>query len=340
MPLYLVEDYIGSGTYQDPWRPIDETGWSAIKLGPGGPTVRALVWLPTSSSDPRLRLLGDDKTEAVAAATRVAISARINVDVTAAVTLADVVLAILERPPATGYRWPPLRPTRIPDLVQRRLLRWQVWLAGELWVDTPVIAGGATYGDTFDGTANPIGGQWSTAFGASALQRVSGRARASVVGSCASYLNPVGFGSDQYLFMTIFHTVAGSLALGTLRAATGDYSSYFLQNNPTNYSRISEADGAGSPTTLASAAEMATGSVMRFEASGPTLSGYDDGVLTLGPVTDTTLTSGRIQIGIVPVAATTEVELDDFHGGDFFAPDIARLPNTLRPGIFQPGIAR
>lgn len=353
MPLYLA-DYVGDGTRRDPWRPRGsaQPGWSAIKLGPGGPSAQALLWLPTADPTLGARLLADNKSEVLAQSSRTKIDSGLGVVSDAkATTPRELVESLLLHPP--GQKWNPLRPSGG---------RYEAWLGGERWVDAPAgapvvraLAGAvavtrarltrrhlltalalglawavvprrawaASYASDFAGSESPLseGGVWSS--GAdngdfSDLQKVSGRVRCVSVGSnsAARVMSP-SISEDQFGQALFIKTTGGNTCAIGLRMQSGSDESCYLYNAySTTVSFISEFTASFGETILVDfGAAFGASDVARFTAIGTTLQGYKNGSATIN-VTDATLAAGQPGIKMHVDGALAEAELDDFLAGD------------------------
>lgn len=353
MPLYLV-DYIGSGTQVDPWRPrgSDQPGWSAIKLGPGGPAARCLLWLPLADPSLAVNRIGDDKLDTLGPAVRARIESILGIvtDGTA-VTLRDLLRTLLLRPP--GNRWKALQPARG---------RYEIWLGGERWLDQPIgqssiptlvgalaarrvrltrrqvllLAGlglltawprrawAASYQTPFTTNENPLseGGMWSTGEGdGSPHKKASGRCNGTTTGSRDTSRLTLSVSGDHFGHAEAYLVANVLVAVGIITRMVGgaDESAYVSEafiNGSTPGSQIYEWAGAFGTTVLQSGGPgFSTGDVLWMEAIGSTLNLYQNGTLQL-TATDTTLTGGSVGIYTFTGGADTGAEIDNFVGGD------------------------
>ena len=280
MPYYLAP-YIGSGTRQDPFRPLgsDQPGWSAVDLRPdGGATLgggglnACLLYLPVADARPQLRQIGLAKADTIGPGLRNAIQTRLGVTVTAT-TLLDLVWDLLLAPPANT--WKPIVAARS---------RYEVWLGPDPWVRN-IIAGGLSASDDFN-RANeaPLGGNWSFAAGGVNVN-LTNNAVTSAGSDDFAYWNPGGFGVDQDASLT---WVSGSNGDSgpACRIGAGGLTGYFLtfvQNPP-----ICKYVTGTFSTIGGTAATPANGNIYRLTVQGSTVSAFLAGVAK-GSVTDTSL---------------------------------------------------
>lgn len=166
---YGLAPYIGSGTADDPYRPIGgATG--AIDLRPD-PSVRdgwALV------ADAPSMAVADSPDERIPAAIRRRLSNALGV------TLDDrpfgriVADLLIDHSNSDGTRWRPLNP-------QRHC--WQIHLGGECMWELPVVAGGALHSESFSGGGANMGSDLTWTESEGGLKRVSDDLRVETFGT-------------------------------------------------------------------------------------------------------------------------------------------------------------
>lgn len=176
----------------------------------------------------------------------------------------------------------------------------------------PTLAWAATFTDSFNGAdANLAGDLTWTEFTGTNWTRTSNVARAaSSTASAAEARAEHDTDTDDQSVQadqTYNYTAAGQVRCSVLarKDATGTrtYYGYGVQRDAgvDTYRIIHRV--AGSPTTLAdSAATTSSGTTIKLVVDGTSLSGYVNGALVVGPVTDGTI-SGNTRAGIVYVGA-------------------------------------
>lgn len=133
-------------------------------------------------------------------------------------------------------------------------------------------------------------------------------------------------GADQFSQATMF---AGSLDSGEYVAVRKADGSNFYAAGRLNATtiRLSKYVADVQTTLDTQTVVVIDGDVLRLEVSGTTLNFYVNGVLGIGPITDSDLASG--QPGI---RSTNTTDWDDWSGGDLSA-GAAHTPNLLLLGV-------
>lgn len=171
--------------------------------------------------------------------------------------------------------------------------------------------------------ANPIGGNWTTITGLSAMQIVSNAATPSSLSpnDCGSYYNAVTWPNDQYsqAKLTVVDTKTDGSGIGVaVRVAAAALTAYrvvLTHASPgTNVSLQRFLAGAFTRLWDRGAA-FVDGDLVRLEVQGTTLRVFINGVQVGADFTDTNIASGNAGISYSSVA--TSASLDDWEGGDF-----------------------
>lgn len=168
--------------------------------------------------------------------------------------------------------------------------------------------------ESFAGTdANPIGGNWTTEGGGSAIRRVSNAARGTINGDCAAYYNAVTPPADQYC-KCVIGTSGGDQA-AIVRAATNALTGYWAYWNAGGGNVILYTQVNNSTITSSSAAaSLVTGDVLECRAVGTTISLMVNGIQKVSYV-ETSIASGLF--GIYINDTSNVPSFTSFEGGDF-----------------------
>lgn len=303
MPIYLSE-YIGSGTQADPFRPrgSDQPGWAAIDLRPdGGGTLdgnglnRCFLHLPTHDNDPRLYQLAAAKGEDTTLTIRAGLAARLNATITYT-RIDDLIAELMLRPPARA--WKPLR--------DRPTQQLAVHLGGLLSPRPAVRTLAAqAYNETWstaDNASLTSDLTWTEYLG-TGLALVSNRCQVAGVVSQGEARAEHALDTDDLLVRMTLNAwthPGGSLALGVLgrkdTSATQTHYSYTCQENVAggSYHRLAKWISTAE-TTLGSddPTDFAAGELLELSIIGSSITGVRNGTISVGPVTDTAIASGR-----------------------------------------------
>lgn len=195
-----------------------------------------------------------------------------------------------------------------------------------LSVIEPTLAWAATYHDTFTGADGNLAGDLTwTEYLDTVWARASNKASASGASSPAAEARADHDTDtdDQEVQADLAYTYTSG---GNLRCAvfgrkdsttTRDYYQFGMQRDSgVDVYRILERN-AGAPTTLAdSAGVTATSATIKLIVDGTSIAGYVGGVLTVGPVTDATI-SGNTRAGLAYVGGSGDsCTADNFRVAD------------------------
>lgn len=301
MPLYLSK-YIGSGTHADPYRPVgsDQPGWSAIDLRPnGGATLDGgglnlcLLSLPVAHADSRLYQLASGFGERIPLTVRAGMAARLNTTISYT-RFDDVVAQLMLYPPANG--WKP---------IQNRVTKPIAIYLGGLLSPNPAMRplAAKVYRETWstaDSASLTSDLTW-TEFSGSNLTLTSNRCQ--VTGNVArnDARAEVALDTDDVhveVQLTSWNAVSVNLAFGVLgrkdSSSTQTYYDFSLVNNSgTEYRHITKLI-AGVETELSTKiGAYLPNETIALEVEHSTITGFRNGSIWTGPVTDTAITSGR-----------------------------------------------
>jgi hypothetical protein len=223
-----------------------------------------------------------------------------------------------------GTRWRPIWPER--DGVYR------IWLGGLLWA-MPALRGGVTLADTFNVGNNTVlagdlpwtevvGADWTTT---SSLAQILGN-NANAIAVCDTPLAT----NDMFAQFTIVTFTFGGGAthqLGPLvRKGLNATLTYYMYEarrttTPANDHRlIKSVAGTGSVLGTDDPADVSNGEILKTEANGTSITGYLNGGVSVGPVTDSAIdgtTVGGKHVGMRSFAnGTNNVTVDNFAAED------------------------
>lgn len=176
--------------------------------------------------------------------------------------------------------------------------------------------------DAFAGTANPLGGDWTTIPGGLGdLQKASGIVRGTATSSRNGAYNVTAVGDDQYSQATIISAVGGNAPCVAVRISASDESYYAfcpIDAGGDAWDLFKQVSGAY--TSLSSDFNAwAPGDVIKIEAQGTAIRGYINGAL-VASATDSSVTTGQFGIVLSAGGTLTDTEIDDWSGGDFAPP--------------------
>ena len=166
--------------------------------------------------------------------------------------------------------------------------------------------------DNFNRANGGLGSNWTTSNG-SALQ-ISSNQVTTTNSNQGSFWNAVTFSSDQFSEIVVNPaTLTFSFVAATVRHVTGGNSYSCLENF--NSVQMFKMVAGNTNTSLGSfSTTPANGDLIRLEISGTSLSCYRNGVLVIGPVTDSSYATG--QPGVTSSYDGTHVAaLDSWSGG-------------------------
>lgn len=196
--------------------------------------------------------------------------------------------------------------------------------------------------DTFTRADGGLGGNWTTLTGMGAPQISTNRVRTNAVGtdSEARY-SAASWPNDQYAqvkAVLINTSRGGGPLVRCSSSAETMYGAYVSGafGAATFFATIKSVAGAHSNLATTNTT-VAANDVIRVEVQGNQVSGYINGTLTLGPTSDSSITSGDAGLLVfVDSGTTADAEIDDWEGGDFTTASsspIGFIPGTKR----QPG---
>jgi hypothetical protein len=337
MPYYLAP-YVGSGKCPDAFRPFghEQSGWAAIDLRPDGGATKegnglnaCLLYLPEHDPSRRLYQIADHADEEMGAGLLHRLRHKLGIDPLAG-RLRNFVADVMIDPPRNA--WNPLRAAR----------GWYEVYLGGLLLRWPVMAGMTTYtetwthADTSESAADSVTADltWTKEFNANWDINVN-RARL--------------FGDPDFNRLRAEHDLATAdmevqLTLTQLRNGAaitlcGPYARMSSSTFQTGYSmwawwNVGAGNHeihkvvAGSESFMASdTTDPVDGETLKIRCSGTSISGYRNGSLLLGPVTDTGVgdpvidgtTVGGKRAGVHALAqdaGLTNIIIDDWSSAD------------------------
>ena len=329
MPHLYLAPYVGAGTDADPFRPrgSEQAGWSAIDLRADSTVLagRALMAVPVRD-DTIGAYLGDAPDE-VSAAIKSAIQSRFGIAL-AATRLRHIVPELLiAHAREDGTRWRPLR------------AMWdgmfRIYLGG-LWWEARSLSGGSTITESFNKADSDTLGPDLTWTEITGDMDVVGNqlSVSSIVLSLARAETDLATVNQYAQFVSTTFTLgnASSIVLIVLcrmaSASAVDFYQYRVILSATINEHELHKMVSSTQTQLGSAdtTDYATNEVLYIEANGSAITGKRNGVVSVGPVTDTAIdgvTVGGKRAGIRAyrgaAANTGVIKVDSFEAGDLAA---------------------
>lgn len=182
-----------------------------------------------------------------------------------------------------------------------------------------------TDGASFHGRSTTTGGAtWSTFIGADWLQVQSNRAYSTNVG--IGWLSSISDIADVYV-----QGVAKTSDFGPYARVqtSGNTSGYWLRHSGTNVDMYRAYPGATYVQLGSNGSAPGTDPTLRIECSGTSISGYLNGVLDVGPVTDSTWSTGKVGVFILQSAKYG----DDWEYGDLASGAVTRASLLTLLGV-------
>lgn len=183
---------------------------------------------------------------------------------------------------------------------------------------------------TFSGTANPIGGRWTTTTGQNAMQSVSGNMTGSTGAAFnGAYNTNVTPPNDQYCKLVY---ASGSPNGGPcVRVSTSADTYYQFSVESTTVGFIKK-HVAGTETSIGTAflnTTIVAGDVIEVRAVGTTISAWQNGS-QCASTTDSSIASGNFGVATFGTA----IGFSSFEGGDFLSgavlgPDFYMKPQSV-----------
>lgn len=336
-----------------PSRPRERVAAGAESARAGAVYLRdhALLYAPDGPGDRRMIKVADDPDEAMAVSSRHALSSVLG---DGARSVTDQIVAALR---------PRLRPS-IRRVNTQWIARREIWLGGLLWSEVaPFVPHSKTYTDSFDAAiADTLNGKaldggagtWANIRDSTSRSWQGGTGTATQVlvafASIGIVVTPECDTDDQYAEVEIVTIPSLICELHvSARNTGGDTGDTFLEHgygarvhrHPTDslsdftdLQRHSDGTRLGSPVSGAQ-----TSGTLRVECNGSSISMLQAGVVTVGPITDTTESTGA---GFRSVAfwsyggntGDQTMAVDNFKGGDLtttpaFQPAWARGANAI-----------
>lgn len=162
--------------------------------------------------------------------------------------------------------------------------------------------------------ANPIGGNWTTVTGQSAMQIVSNQAKGSSTGFNGAYYNAQAFNDSQYVQAKGVTFGTGSWSI-TCRQSSSANTNYYLLVGNTSWSFGKTIAGTGSTIGAEQTKTIADGTVARLDCSGGnpvTLKAFFNGAQEAYTQTDSSISSGSPGVTVYGNSAV----YDDWEGGN------------------------
>lgn len=344
MPLY-VSDYIGSGTLTDPFRPrgSDQPGWSAIDLrADGGATLDGnglkycLLYLPVADNDPRLYKVADVKGENLTLTIRAGLAARLNATINYT-RFDDIVADLLLRPPTNSWKALQDHPTRqlaihlgglLSPSPAIRSLAAQTY--SETWTaaDSGSISADLTWTEIL-GTALAISGN---------RLRLTGTAAGNHIARAEHALDT----DDMIVQMTIpTMTVVGNIT-GAGVIARKDTSATvtcylygpYKDAGSSGHNLIKYNNAAETLLTVpdpSDPTDWTANEVIALLCDGSSITGYLQGAVSAGPVTDTAIAGNKYAgVRVYSNNASNVVEADDWQARDYEPRPLVMVMSPLR----------
>jgi len=176
--------------------------------------------------------------------------------------------------------------------------------------------------DIFTGTANPIGGNWTTCVGSQAMRK-NGAAGGATADQNAAYYNAVSFANDQYSQAVILGYGGGAYdAPGLVLRHNGTNFYYVWLNYNGTRVYISHYNGGGWTNigSYATISAFTVGHTLRAEIEGNTITVKDNTTsIRTQDVSSVGITSGSAGISQY---GNSDYRIDDWEGGDLGAAGI------------------
>lgn len=330
---YCLSEYMGSGTENDPYRPLgveDGMEFAGIDLRPISTILDGfcIVAYPDDAVLPkRVMQISSYKTEKLGNPSKTIFANKIGLNIDS-INFDEILLELLtthSTPPNDKSRWNPIAPTKEK--------RFEIWI-GEKVVDIPFVSGGSTYTESFNKSDSTTLGPdltWTALH--DDLQVVSNKvtcvntatvARERAGSDCA--------GNDNYAQIVIINRDAG--ATSSIEAISRYQSSAntgypFRHTNNTVHEILMKIE-AGSLTTISSVngATPAANDIVKSQSNGSTISAHVNGVQQTS-VTDTSITTGlRGGVGMTCVNGPSTWTGDSFEYGDISV-SATTTPSTI-----------
>lgn len=209
----------------------------------------------------------------------------------------------------------------VTDLVLRGLLHLPPGLTLAAVIATDNCDG--TNGSSFHGLSTTTGGKtWATFLGADWMQVQSNTAYSTNSG--IAWLSDMSDTADVYAQCTAKTNNAGPY----IRISTsGNTEGYWIRHNNSNVDMYRAVPGSTYVQLGSNGSSPGTNPLLRIEASGSSISGYLNGVLDIGPVTDTNRTTGKCGAFILESGKS----FDDWEAGTLSSASGAYVPRKRFP---------
>ena len=325
MPHHYLAPYVGTGTEDDPFRPKGVDGlktWTAIDLRADCTQAAGFALLAIETPDPSIGpYLGDDPdTERPGLPGLIRASLGILPEATRLRDILAELLILHGREDGTRHRL--MRPSKDGQ--------YTIWLGGQQWGTFRPIRGGSTIVESFNTADSDTLGpdlSWTELIGdadvvSTELSIITRGATSAVARAdsdlatddhyCEAVLSAVALGTSTYNYFGVECRKDSTTTLT-------NYNYRAVQTTtPLNEHRLQKFV-AGSATQLGAsdAADVVAGEIVRIEADGSSISGWLNGILSVGPVTDTTI-SGNLRTGIRGLVntGTGTARIKPFRAGD------------------------
>src|SRR3990167_3942413 len=324
MSHYYLSPYVGTGKEEDVFRPKGVDGlrrWTAIDLRADCTKVAGFALLEVDDPDSSIGpYLGDDP-DAERPGLRGVFNGALKVT-PEATRLRDIVAELLiVHAKDDGTRWKPVRPSKDGQFT--------IWLGGQRWGSFRPIKGGSTIVESFNKADSDTLGpdlSWTEFIGD--MDVVSTQARVGTAGTSAVARANSDLATDDHYT----ESVTPILTLGT---SSQVISGVFCRKDSTAadtfylyHAAITSAPAnrhqllkrvAATQTQLGSddATDYVTNEIMSIEADGSAITGKLNGVVSVGPITDTAIT-GNLRCGLRGnlQTGTGVVAIKPFRAGD------------------------
>ena len=324
MSHHYLAPYVGTGTEDDPFRPKGVDGlktWTAIDLRADCTQAAGFALLAIETPDPSIGpYLGDDPdTERPGLPGLIRASLGILPEATRLRDILAELLILHGREDGTRYR--PMRPSKDGQ--------YTIWLGGQRWGSFRPIRGGSTIVESFNTADSDTLGpdlSWTELIGdadvVSTELSIITRASSAVARAdsdlatddhyCEAVLSATALGTSTYNYFGVECRKDSTTTLT-------NYNYRAVQTTtPLNEHRLQKFI-AGTATQLGSsdAADVVAGEIVRIEADGSSISGWLNGIVSVGPVTDTAIVGSlRTSIRGLVDTGTGTARIKPFRAGD------------------------
>lgn len=347
---YYLSPYIGTGSDTDPFRPhgLNQSGAGCIDLRPNGTVATgfAICAAPILPAQPGVISIAASSISTLNAARRTALSTALGATITASTPVDLLVELLLTHARTDGSRWKPLRAGRDG--------KYHIYLGPQVYQQTawlyPYVEDHGLVADASNALlglvepelawATTLAEDWNCADNASltcdltwtevvgtALGIVSNQARISTASTSVVARADSDLATDDHEVQATFVTM--TLSSGTIVAArvlcrkdaTATETFYQFSDDVTATPEHSLGRREAGVTTQIGASDPTdhvNGEVDKIRCDGSAITGFINGVASIGPITDMNIT-GNLRGGVRVTTSTGSpvIELDNWSAIDY-----------------------